>query len=65
MQTPLLQHIPLVSAYLCPNCNSIGNSARQCPACACEVLMSLSGVLNRQVEPVSKPKYASRPALAA
>jgi hypothetical protein len=65
MQAPLLQHIPLVSAYLCPNCNSIGNSARQCPACASEVLMSLSGVLNRQVEPVSKPKYAPRPALAA
>ncbi len=65
MPTKLLQHIPLGSAYLCPDCNSIGNSPRQCPACASEVLMNLSGVLNRQVEPVAKPKYVSRQARAA
>ena len=50
--------IPLGSAYLCPDCNSISNSARRCPACASEVLMSLAGVLDRRVEPVSEPKYA-------
>jgi hypothetical protein len=45
-----LQHIPLSSAYLCQDCNSIGNCARQCPACASSVLMNLSGVLDREVE---------------
>ena len=65
MPTLLLQHIPLDSAYLCPDCNSIGNSARQCPACASEVLMNLSGVLNREGEAVSQPKCSSGAALAA
>jgi len=45
-----MQHIPLSSAYLCQDCNSVGNCARQCPACASYVLMSLSGVLDREVE---------------
>jgi len=65
MPTPLLQHIPLSSAYLCQDCDSIGNCARQCPACASEVLMSLSGVLNREVEEVTQPKYGLGPALVA
>ena len=65
MPTPLLQHIPLSSANLCQDCNSIGNCARQCPACASEVLMSLSGVLNREVHEVAQPKYAYGPALVA
>ena len=43
-----LQHIPLKSAYLCQDCNAIGNSSRQCPACASEVLLSLAVVLNRE-----------------
>ena len=65
MPTPMLQHIPLISAYLCQDCNSIGNCARQCPACASEVLMSLSGVLNREVEEVAQPTYGYGPALVA
>ena len=65
MPMPMLQHIPLASAYLCQDCNCIGNCARQCPACASEVLMSLSGVLNREVEQVSAPKYGYGPALVA
>lgn len=65
MPMPMLQHIPLTSAYLCQDCNSIGNCARQCPACASEVLMSLSGVLNREVHEVVKPKYMYGPALVA
>jgi hypothetical protein len=44
-----MQHIPLESAYLCPDCNSIGNNSRSCPACASTVLMSLAGVLDREV----------------
>jgi hypothetical protein len=65
MPTPMLQHIPLASAYLCQDCNSIGNCARQCPACASEVLMSLSGVLNREVDQVSETQYSYAPALVA
>jgi len=65
MPTPLLQHIPLTSAYLCQDCNSIGNCARQCPACASEVLLSLSAVLNREVEEVAAPKYGYGAALVA
>jgi hypothetical protein len=48
MTYPMMQHIPLNCAYLCQDCNSIGNCATQCPACASTVLMSLSGVLNRE-----------------
>jgi hypothetical protein len=47
MTYPMLQHIPLKSAYLCQDCNSIGNCAEQCPACASAVLLNLSGVLDR------------------
>jgi hypothetical protein len=43
-----MQHIPLSSAYLCQDCNSVGNCAMQCPACASIVLMGLAGVLNRE-----------------
>jgi hypothetical protein len=59
----LLQHFPLSSAYLCQDCNAIGNSANQCPACASEVLMSLSAILNR-VEPMDDVQFSSLPALA-
>lgn len=45
-------HIPLTSAYLCQDCNSVGNCSTQCPACASTVLMNLSAVLNREVEAV-------------
>jgi hypothetical protein len=48
-----MQHMPLMSAYLCPDCNCVGNSASHCPACNSAVLLSLSVVLNREekVEP--------------
>jgi hypothetical protein len=45
-------HIPLASAYLCQDCNCVGNCSTQCPACASTVLMNLSSVLNREVETV-------------
>jgi len=59
----MLQHFPLTSAYLCQDCNSIGNNANQCPACASEVLMSLSAVLNRE-DSMNDEQYSSLPALA-
>jgi hypothetical protein len=48
MTFPTLQHMPLKSAYLCEDCNSIGNSAVQCPACASHALLDLSAVLDRE-----------------
>jgi hypothetical protein len=42
-----MQHMPLTRAYLCEDCNCVGNCAEQCPACASEALIGLAGVLNR------------------
>jgi hypothetical protein len=61
----MLQHFPLASAYLCQDCNAIGNNANQCPACASEVLMSLSAILNREDNMMAEPQYSSLPSLAA
>jgi len=47
MNSPMLQHIPLESAYLCQDCDCVGNSATHCPACASTALMNLAAVLNR------------------
>lgn len=55
MTAPMLQHIPLRAAYLCQDCDSIGNSAVRCPACASEVLLGLSAVLDREVVVERKP----------
>lgn len=44
----MLQHMPLGSAYLCQDCNSVGNCSSQCPACASRALMALSVVLDRE-----------------
>jgi hypothetical protein len=65
----MLEHIPLRSAYLCQDCDSIGNSAVRCPACASEVLLGLSAVLDREVvaerkslaqmPPVHYPRYTA------
>jgi hypothetical protein len=57
----MLQHFPLSSAYLCQDCNSIGNNANQCPACASEVLMSLSAILNRDENTMAE--FSSLPTL--
>jgi hypothetical protein len=58
-------HIPLACAYLCQDCNCIGNCAKQCPACASEVLMNLAGVLDREPEGTSQESYECMPAWAA
>jgi hypothetical protein len=60
-----MQHIPLPCAYLCQDCNCVGNSAKQCPACASEVLMGLAGVLNREPEVKVQLSFARLPAMAA
>jgi hypothetical protein len=65
MTLATMLHIPLTSAYLCQDCNSIGNCPEQCPACASGVLMALAGVLDREQEDDIQSSYARRPALAA
>jgi len=50
MTVATMQHIPLSAAYLCEDCDSIGNCSERCPACASEALICLSGVLNREEE---------------
>jgi hypothetical protein len=52
MTVDLMNHIPLSSAYLCQDCDAVGNSAMRCPACASGVLLGLAGVLDREVEVV-------------
>jgi hypothetical protein len=58
------QHIPLTAAYLCQDCDSVGNSSMQCPACASEVLLGLAGVLDRK-DGVEELNLFLVPALAA
>jgi hypothetical protein len=48
MTAAMMNYIPLNSAYLCQDCNAVGNSSTRCPACASEVLMGLAGVFNRK-----------------
>lgn len=60
-----LHYIPLTSAYLCTDCNCVSNCSRQCPACASEALMGLSGILNREVEEIQEPSYSYVTALVA
>jgi hypothetical protein len=58
-------HIPLTSAYLCPNCSCIGNCSKQCPACASPFLLSLANVLDRVPEEDVQISYERMPFLAA
>jgi hypothetical protein len=51
----MMQHFPLKSAYLCQDCNCVGNCALQCPACASAVLMNLASVLDRDVTKEANP----------
>lgn len=73
MTIATMQHIPLADAYLCQDCNSIGNCSVQCPACASFVLMGLAGVLDREQDSnaglssmeMSQLSFATMPAMAA
>ena len=48
MTTDVQHYIPLTSAYLCQDCDAIGNNSVHCSACSSDVVMSLEGVLNRK-----------------
>lgn len=52
-------YFPLQFAYLCLSCDSVSNSSTQCPHCGTSTLMSLSGVLNRTIQPVKEEINAS------
>lgn len=72
MTSIMLQYIPLTSAYLCQDCDCVGNSASYCPACSSRALLSLACVLNRNVIGAAIPMTGflstatqSAPALAA
>jgi hypothetical protein len=60
-----MQHIPLASAYLCPNCSCIGNCSSRCPACASSALLALAVVLDRQVDDDAQIGFAQVHAFAA
>ena len=60
-----MEHIPLSSAYLCQDCNSVGNCSNQCPACASSVLISLATILDREEEKSRVVVIDYREALAA
>jgi hypothetical protein len=60
----LLNHIPLNSAYLCQDCDSVGNNSMRCPACGSGVLMGLAGVFDRREESAAE-NLILFPALAA
>jgi ferredoxin len=65
MSYAAMEHIPLSSAYLCQDCNSVGNCSRQCPACASSVLIALATVLDREEEDSRVLAFDYREALAA
>lgn len=64
MTYPRMEHFPLRSAYLCPDCNCVSNCAVQCPACASQVVMSLAGVLDRGAQ-TSRDVETDYPYIAA
>lgn len=57
MKVTNMQHFPLASSYLCPDCNCIGNCSEQCPACASPVLLALANVLDREADRDSAVTY--------
>lgn len=62
-----MQYFPLGSAYLCQDCNCVGNNRKQCPACASTALLGLAVVLDRKLDEhlQAESVYSWPPALAA
>jgi hypothetical protein len=58
------QFMSLASAYLCQDCDSVGNNSMHCPMCSSSVLMGLARVLDRRQEAIPA-KLLEFPALAA
>jgi hypothetical protein len=64
MTCSMMNYIPLNQAYLCQDCNAVGNDSTRCPACASEVLLALAGVFDRKEE-VRASSLILLPAMAA
>jgi hypothetical protein len=54
--TDTLIHLPLASAHLCLDCESVGNDPHRCPACAGTTLMNLGALLNPREAPTGIAK---------
>jgi hypothetical protein len=52
-------HIPLASAFLCQDCQEIGNDPLVCPACASSAVRSLAQIMDRETH-ARQPTYAPR-----
>ena len=59
------QHFPLSSAYLCQDCDSVGDCSTMCPACASRILLGLASVLDRKVEAVQESNMVVFPGKTA
>jgi hypothetical protein len=44
------QHIPLASAWLCSDCDTVTNQSAACPCCASAHLHPLASFLDRKLE---------------
>lgn len=57
--------MPLEHAWLCVNCDSVGNQQERCPICAAprEQLLSMAHILNRKYENVKAEIKRLREAL--
>ncbi len=64
MNRARLNYIPLNQAYLCQDCNAVGNDSTYCPACASKALLGLARVFDRP-ETVSTAKVLLFPEWAA
>jgi DNA-directed RNA polymerase subunit RPC12/RpoP len=64
MTSAMMNYIPLNSAYLCQDCDAVGNSAMRCPACGSQVLMGLARVFDRKAQ-IAEPRPFLVPTLAA
>jgi len=54
-------HVNLRNAYLCADCDTIGDSPEQCPACASRLgILPLVTALNRTQKAVMLPKELRR-----
>lgn len=54
-----MQSFPLNTAFLCQDCDHVGNSERTCPTCGSSALMSLAPVLNRVTQSQAEFNFRS------
>ncbi len=45
--------MPIEIAFLCANCDTVGNSPESCPVCGSTQLLPLARILNRPAPPAN------------